>query len=316
MSYMKNSMELTKKELLYQFKSQKLFILCVLILGILFLHLFGLHNAAINNYNMYLQTEQMYRENGFDIIESLKEDNHVITDNNSSVSSNPLKEDFVSLAVSIQNLTPDSIISNSLEYFIFVFGTLLFGIYASYIATYDYKYRTHKFFSTRYKQSEILTGKLLSVFLILLGSLFLISVVAYLASPILTSLIKKSVPIENYTLPGLGYESNFLSQLLFSIALLGFYVIVSFTVGFLFKNMFPITIFLLLYTLFIPVLGKYDIKNIFSFFAHKIFSFKARFVALRPLEISSACGIFILLAILACACISLFAVSSNRSSYN
>lgn len=315
MNYMKNSMEITKKELLYQLKSKSLIIFFLIIISVIVLHLYGLYTNVINNYDRYLQTEQMYKENGIDIIEALKETNYTVVDGNSSVSSNPLKEDFVSLAVSIQNLNHHNIISNSLEYFIFIFGTLVFGIYAAYIATYDYKYKTHKFFSIKYKQSEILTGKLLSLFLVLFSSLFLIGTVSYFSSSLLKYFVKKCVPIENYTIPGLSYERSLALQIIFTIALLGFYIIISYVVGFIFKNMFPITIFLLVYTLLLPVLGKYDIKNIFSFFAHKVFTFKARFVIFQPTEISPAYGIIVLILILLSACISLFAVS-KRSAYN
>lgn len=315
MNYMRNSMEIAKKEIFYQLKSKCLVIFFLIIITIVSLHLYGLCTNVINNYHRYLQTEQMYKDNGIDIIEALKETNYTVVDGNSSVSSNPLKEDFVTLAISIQNLNHHNIISNTLEYFIFVFGTLMFGIYSAYVATYDYKYKTHKFFSIKYKQYEILTGKFLSIFLVLLGSLFLIGAISYFTSPLLKYFVKKSVPIEKYIIPGLSYDCSLTLQILFTIALLGFYIIISYSIGFLLKSMFPITIFLLLYTLLIPVLGKYDIKNICSFFAHKVFTFKARFVVFQPLKISPVYGIIVITLMVLFACIILFA-TSQRSAYN
>lgn len=312
---MKNSMEITKKELLYQIRSKNLFIVTILTMVITLFHLYGLCANVTNSYHTYLQTEQMYKDNGMDIISALEEENYTVVNGNSQITSNPLKEDFVNLAVSIQNLDRENIISTSLEYFIFVFGTLIFGIYAAYVATYDYKYKTHKFFSIKYKQREIVTGKLLSVLIVLLFSLFLMSILSYIASPVLKYLVGRSVPVDKYVIPGMSYDTNLALQLCFTIAFLGFYIVISYTVGLLFKNMFPITIFLLLYTLLIPVLGKYDIKNIFSFFAHKIFAFKARFAAFQPTEISNATGIAILVFMLMAACI-LMAASSKRSLYN
>lgn len=312
---MRNSMEIAKKEIFYQLKSKCLVIFFLIIITIVSLHLYGLCTNVINNYHRYLQTEQMYKDNGIDIIEALKETNYTVVDGNSSVSSNPLKEDFVTLAISIQNLNHHNIISNTLEYFIFVFGTLMFGIYSAYVATYDYKYKTHKFFSIKYKQYEILTGKFLSIFLVLLGSLFLIGAISYFTSPLLKYFVKKSVPIEKYIIPGLSYERSLTLQIIFTIALLGFYIIISYVIGFILKNMFPITIFLLLYTLLIPVLGKYDAKNIFSFFARKVFTFKARFVVFQPTEIPPAYGIIVIILMLLSANIALFA-TSKRSAYN
>ncbi len=315
MNFMKNSVNVMQKELFYQLKSKRLVILLLTIVGIILLHLFGLYNSVISNYHLYLQTEQMYIENGLDIIESLKETNYVVTEGNTSITSNPLKEDFVNLAISIQNLDGTSIVSNSLEYFIFVFGTLIFGIYAAYVATYDYKFHTHKFFSSQYKQNELLTGKLLSIFLVLFSSLLLLGTIAYCASPILKWLVRKTVPTEKYALPGLSYENHLWIQILFTVALLGFYILISYTVAYILKNMIPITIFLLLYTLLIPVLGKYDVKNICSFFAQKIFSFKARFVVFQATDISPACGASVIVLMLLVAGIALF-FTSKRSAYN
>ena len=76
---------------------------------------------------------------GIDIIEALQADNNITVDGNTTFTDNPLKEDFVNLAISIQNLKPNNVIANTLEYITFVFCTLVFGIYASHIATYDYK---------------------------------------------------------------------------------------------------------------------------------------------------------------------------------
>ena len=310
----KNSLTLTKKELFFQFKSKVLLILFCSVTVIMAFHFYGLYHNVINNYNLYLETEQMYIDNGLDILESLKEANYTVSNGNSTITSNPLKEDFIALAVSIQNLDSSHMVSNSLEYFIFVFGTIIFGIYAAYAATYDFKYRTHKTFSVKYKQMELLSGKLLSIFLVLFTSLLLLSAAAFAASPFLKYLVKKSVPIEKYVIPELVYEANIVVQLLFAMALLGFYMIVSFAAGYVIKNMLPVTIFLLLYTLFIPVLGRYDIKNICSFFARRIFTFQSRFVIFESVAISPVWGLGIVALVLVLAFFSLL-VSSRRSQY-
>lgn len=311
----KNSLTLAKKELFFQCKSKSLVILLCSIAIITAFHFYGLYHSVINNYDLYLQTEQMYLENGLDIVKSLKETNYTVADGNSTITSNPLKEDFIALSVSIQNLNSANMISNSLEYFIFVFGTILFGVYAAYVATYDFKYRTHKTFSVKYKQPELLSGKLLSIFLVLAGSLCLLGASAYAVSPLLKYLVRKTVPTEKFVIPDLACEKDIVLQLLFALALLGFYMIVSFAAGYLIKNMLPVTIFLFLYTLLIPVLGKYDIKNICSFFASKIFSFQARFVIFEPAKISPSLGLGIAACILALAFFTMFA-ASKRSQYH
>lgn len=315
MTYMKNYMEIIKKELFYQLKSKGLLILILITISITFLHVYGLYNSVLNNYNRYLKTEQSYKENNMDILEALKEENDPVKNGNTTITNNPIKEDFLKLATSIQNLDQGYIISNSLEYFIFVFGTMIFGIYAAYIATYDYKYRIHKFFSIKYKPIELLIGKILSTLLVLLLNILVMGLISYFASPILKSLVNREVPIENFIIPGLEYNNNIGLQLIFTISLLGFYILISCIISYILKNMLPCTLFIIAYTILIPVLGKYDIKNIYSFFAHKIFSFQSRFRIMDAIEISPICGIGFIVLMIISSFIALIAIS-KRSLYS
>ena len=63
-------------------------------------------------------------------------------------------------------------------------------------------------------------------------------------------------------------------------------------------------------------MGAYDIKNIISFFAHKIFNFKSRFIIFEATEISDVVGIVILLGIMIGLGIIVGLVSFRRSRYN
>ena len=80
--------------------------------------------------------------------------------------------------------------------------------------------------------------------------------------------------------------------------------------------MLPVTLILSLYTLLIPTLGAYDLKNIISYFAHKVFDFQSRFVIFEPVEISSFWGAVILVSIVTFLLILVKIISLNRSKYN
>ena len=143
MKSINNILQVANKELYYQWHSKKIVILVFILLVISTSHLIGLHNRVISSHNRYQRTEMAYKENGIDIVEALQEPNNIYVEDNSKITSNPLKDDFISLAIAIQNLKPRNIISNTLEYLVFVFCTLIFGIYAAYVATYDFKYKTY-----------------------------------------------------------------------------------------------------------------------------------------------------------------------------
>lgn len=102
----------------------------VVILTLCIIHLIGLHNNVESSYNRYLNTEQWYIQNGIDTIEALESDNNVVIEGASKTTDNPLKDDYITLSIAIQNLKPQNVIGNTLEYLVFTLCTLIFGIYA------------------------------------------------------------------------------------------------------------------------------------------------------------------------------------------
>lgn len=316
MKFMRNIVETTKHEIFFQMKSKCIIYIILLLTIITIIHMFGLYNSVLNNYQMYNHTKQLYIENGIDIIEALKDDNIVYANQNSSITNNPIKEDYINLAISIQNVLPMNAISNTYEYFLFVFGTLIFGIYSAYIAAYDFKFRTYKIISTMYSQNEILLGKICSIFILIFVSMVFMAALAWGFSYPVKFLISNKLPINEYLIPGLKYTNSILEQFIFAVAILVLYTIIGFSISYITKNMLPVTLILSLYTLLIPTLGAYDLKNIISYFAHKVFDFQSRFVIFEPVEISSFWGAVILVSIVTFLLILVKIISLNRSKYN
>lgn len=315
--FITNFIEIVKKEIYFQIKSKSFLVILFLVSFITVIHMFGLYNQVVNSYDMYLHTKEMYRDNNVDIVDALSEDNVYYMDRNSKVTNNPIKEDYLNLAIAIKNIEPLNAVSNTLEYFLFVFGTLIFGIYAAYVSSYDFKYRMFKVFSANYSQGQILFGKIGSIIGGMCASIAYMTFLAYLLSFVIKFFVENKIAVKEYIIPTMEYvHTNITIQIIFAVLLLTFYIMVGFSIGFIFKNMLPATLLFLIYTLFVPVMGAYDIKNIVSFFAHKIFNFKSRFIIFEATEISDAVGIAILLGIMIGLGIIVGIVSFRRSRYN
>ncbi|MFV0314707.1 MAG: hypothetical protein ACK5I7_06330 [Anaerotignum sp.] len=313
---MRNLSQVIKKELLYQLYSKKVAILLLILVSLCVVHLVGLFNGVVSSYNMYQRTENMYIEQGIDIIESLQAENNIVVDGNTTFTDNPLKEDFVNLAISIQNLKSNNVIANTLEYITFVFCTLIFGIYASHIATYDFKYKTHKSMSVHYEQNEIVIGKLLSIIIVMVSTLAIALLFTFFASFAVNIMIKNTVPVENFTIDIFNYQHTLLSQCSFVFAVLSFYIVVGFSMAYILKSMVIPSITLLLYTLLLPILGAYDFRNVISHFSHSLFSFTARFNMFKPEPIDNLLGILILVGSASILFGLLLIIANKRSSYD
>ncbi len=316
MKFTSNIFHIVNNELYYQWHSKRIFIVFIILLFLCAAHLLGLHNDVFSSYRRYKTTEETYMENGIDIIEALEADNNSYVDGNARIVDNPLKEDFIALSVSIQNLKPQNIIGNTLEYLVFVFCTLLFGIYAAYVATYDFKFKTYKFGSVRNRQIDILLGKIMSVIIVMFITLTISLLLVFAGSFIVNAIVSRQIPIENYAIDIFNYEYGVPLQGLLSFLVICFYIVAGFCIGFLAKSMVIPAIALLLYGLFVPVLGTYDFRNIFSYFSHKIFTFTARFVMFTPKPINETIGIAITVAATIIMLALIFGVSQKRSSYN
>ncbi|NLK97652.1 hypothetical protein [Defluviitalea saccharophila] len=316
MKSINNILQVANKELYYQWCSKKIAILLFILLFLSIFHLIGLHNRVITSYNRYQRTEMTYRENGIDIVKALEQPNNVYVENNSKITSNPLKDDFISLAIAIQSLKPRNIISNTLEYLVFVFCTLIFGIYAAYVATYDFRFKTYKFVSVGDNQRDIILGKLLSVIITMTGTMVFVLIFTFIGSFIVNPIVVAKVPVKDFTIDIFNYEYGIIPQLFLSFIVILFYVIVGFSIGFILKSMLIPTIGLLLYGLFIPVLGAYDFRNIISYFSHQVFTFTARFVMFKPMPINEVLGILLTLATAVILFVVLFTVAKKRSAYS
>ena len=193
-----NISKIIKREMYYQWHSKSVAMLFIILLFLNIIHLVGLYDGVISAYERFKNTENHYRELGIDIAEALSEPSESYVKGNTRVVTNILKDDLISLILAIQSIKPNNIVGSTLEYLIFVFCTLVFGIYASYVATYDFKYKTYKLVAVRYRQPDIVTGKLIAVSLVMAGTLVTILFIAYFVSYVINAIVEKQIPVESY----------------------------------------------------------------------------------------------------------------------
>ncbi|MCL1989280.1 MAG: hypothetical protein FWG67_00155 [Defluviitaleaceae bacterium] len=318
MTLTENIFHMTKRELLYQWHSKKITLITIILFTLCGIHLFNLYSQVVRNYELYVRTEQRLISEGFDIIEILSEDLDITHEGEggSVLISNPLKYDFINLSISIQHLEPQNIISNTLEYIVFVFCTLIFGIFASFSATHDFKSKTYKFISIQNTQVAIIIGKLISIIIIKIITLGLALGFTFIGAIITRQLVNNQVPTHLYAMDNFNYIHGLFSQLLLTFTILLFYLIIGFSLGFIFKNLILPTIILFAYGLLIPILGAYDFRNIFSHFAHQVFLFNARFRLFPPTEINNSLGVA-LLTVTSILLLSLvFLIAKKRDAYS
>jgi hypothetical protein len=165
-------------------------------------------------------------------------------------------------------------------------------------------------------QIEILVGKFLSIIFVMFATLTTVLIINFIGSFIVNSIISNQVPVENFTIDIFNYTNGITLQLLLSILVITFYIIIGFSISFLLKNMIFPSIILLLYGLLLPVLGAYDFRNIFSYFSHKVFNFTARFEMFTPKPINEINAILIIILTIIVLISITFIISKKRSSYN
>lgn len=316
MKFIKSIFLVSKRELYYQWHSKAIILLFLILLALGGLHLFGLYNNAVNAYNLYRRTEQWYIENNIDILEALGEPINRVVQGSSVTIDNPIRADFTNLAISIQNIMPQNVIGNFLEFIIFVFCTVIFGIYAGYIASYDYKFKTYKIVSTKYSQLYIIFGKILSIIFAMIITIGFTILAVFFGSFFVVNLISSYIPINEFTIDILNFEHGLYIQMLLSFFILVFYTIVGFSIAYISKTVITTTIILFLYGFIFPILGVYDFRNIFAYFAYEVFTFNARFVMVLPMQINVYLGVAIVIFTIVIALAVVLVAAKNRSAYN
>ncbi|ANY65479.1 hypothetical protein BBD42_02610 [Paenibacillus sp. BIHB 4019] len=290
-----------KDELKYQIYSKTLLLIFIITIGLSTLNLFGLVSKAEGTYDVYVKTYNEFKDAGIDVEAMLKSPiNRDIKQNGSdrlTKVDNPVRFQFEEAGAASQLLKGTNIITNTLEWLDFVFFPIIFTLLGIHFVSYDYKYKTYKLKVIKAKWNKLFAGKLFALFTCTFFIFIFTLIASYMIGLYFHSQVVNRIPIEQFSsLPQIE-NNKFIIQLVFSLFICIFFSLIGFLMGILFKSFILPTIIFLVFNLLLPVLGKYDIRNMIAIISHEIFEFKGRFILFMPAYIPLYQSIMLLVSI-------------------
>ncbi|PQP83090.1 hypothetical protein C0Q44_17290 [Paenibacillus sp. PCH8] len=307
----------TKKELKYQWYSHIIWIVVIISVFISLLNIYNLKSKAASSYELYVKTYNLYKEEGMDVDKMLDMPINISGTGSEQVVDNPVRYRLAEAGDAIGLLKNSSIITNTLEWMTFVFFPIIFVIYSIYIASYDYKYKTIRIKATQMSSSKLITSKLLSLYLGVLIIFVTTTLVSFMAGYLFHQQLINEIPNDILARFNTSLDhNNLIVQLLFSLMISLIFASIGFLLGILFKSALIPVILFFVYDFIVPVLGKYDIRNIISVIAHDIFDFKGRFQLFKPTPVSEITSFSILIIVFVLSILLSYVCFSRQSKYS
>lgn len=270
-------------------------------------------NSIESSYLQYTETLDNYEK--YNVSLNIDDDYSVITEGNNKTIKNPLKFDLIQLAINLDNVKSGKFISSTLEYFTFVFGTYIFSLLGAYIATYDYEFQTLKNKCSRINIGNVVISKSMFLFFVASISSIVICLVSFAISFLLQNQVAGNNYLDKFKVPVIEYDVSIIQQILFVVVILTIFAILGFTLANIVSKM-SISIGLIsIYLFVIPVHYKYDIRNIISYFAHKIFYFNGKFTLFDPMIINEQLGLLVLVLVIPLMTIINISVMKKKRIY-
>ena len=240
-------------------------------------NLFTLNKSISNQYNIYTQTLNNYKDNGLDINKALSTDYKINTKNNIEEIDNILRYDFDEVSKAIESINPVNSVDSNLSYLTFVFLPIIWGVYGAIVGSYDFKYKTLKVRSILSKNKNILLSKQLSItIVIILNTIISVLIFSILSFVLYNSILSNNILKEFVTFSRLNIVDSIL-QILFSIIISIIFSNIGLVLGMVSKNGLIASLTICLYNLLIPNLGIYDLKNLIMNLGSKIYTFNESF---------------------------------------
>jgi len=304
-----------KNELMYLLYSKIYIILLLLLCGIFFAILFMNYNSVFDSYDSYVRTKQYYQENNLDIEEDLSGTYTYEKVGDTVNVSNPILYYKECVGRFLYAASPEYTTSQMLESSI-LFFPLLFGILGLVVSNNDYKYKTIKLKSVMVSKRDFGIFKQLSIiissFSILAAALLIAKIAGYLEY----SIVCTKLPVSDFYLGGMLPRSTVFTKVMFGYGIALLYAEIGYTLGIVFKNTLVGAAAIAAYTLAVPNLGKFDLKNSLYYFAHNVFDF----YGVISLEASKETSLFAAISVVVILFILFItvnmAVITRRSSYD
>lgn len=302
---MKIMLRLIEREFKYLHYSKLIYTFILIIVAVNALSLWGNANMLKKQYNEYLEHIDRYRQLGYNVEELLKKEMHVKTENiNGSLrvtTDNPLKYSQSEVAKYLFIVSPRYFTHNTLELITFLLGPMIFGIFGALYAFYDYKYKVVQVKAVNYRWKDWLIAKqitsILSILVILIVGLLVTEVITLLSNHLITRGIDPNLVV--YT--PLDLKTSIIVKTLVSVMCNSVFSMIGFFMVVLGRSVVVPTVAIVVYNTLIPMVGKYDLKNIFSNIGHEVFEFYSfTFRLVQPIEMNTSLAIALSLGIIAC----------------
>ncbi|MFO6496104.1 MULTISPECIES: ABC transporter permease [Bacillus] len=316
----KNIYKILKNELAYQYYSKMLLLLIIPLLLISFGYIYFQYQNTEGSYRLFLKTEAEYKQLGIDIQKALdspvkvKEGELKSKDGDGEIVENILRYDYENFVLSLHNLQPKQAVVTTMEWMGFILFPLAFTLYAIYISSYDIRFKTVKIKAVRHDWKSVLLAKQCSVYMVLLVGMSAVLCAAYVSSLILYSQAARTIPVDQFTIPEVS-KSNILLQFIVIAAVSFIFTTIGFYLGILLRSFAAPALLYIIYSLLVPVLGKFDLKNLLSNLGHAVFNFNGHFKLFTPVKVEIFPIILILAAAIGLLSAAAYYAAHRQSKY-
>lgn len=316
----KNIYNIFKKELAFQSYSKMLVMLLLPLLFISSGYIYVHYKNTIDSYQQFKKTEDEYKELGIDIKQALaspvkvKEGELKSEDGDGEIVENILRFDYENFVLSLHHLEPKQSVIMTLELMGFIIFPLAFTLYAIYISSYDIRFKTVKVKAVSHDWKSVLLAKQCSVYMVMAAAVIAVVCTAYVSSFVFYSLASRAIPVGEFTKPAVS-KSNIPLQLVVVLAVSFIFSTVGFYLGVLFRSFITPALLYIVYSLLIPALGRFDLKNLLSNLGHAVFSFSGGFKLFTPVKVDMIPVVIILAASIGLLSAVTYYMAHRQSKY-
>jgi len=258
-------------------------------------------DAAVRSaYRDYLQQRRSATEAGEDPDAMLSLPVHVrVTgsgDAQVTETDNPVRESLDALAGAVRSVRPGVFVPTALGTMTLLVGPLAFSVWGVALATYDYSNKTVKLKAARGPWPQVVGAKIVAGVTTMAAVVAVAVALSEAAAQVLWWYVLRGVPGHDVSVR-LGQPAHSPTSLIaqYAVAVLVGAVFCTLGVcgGVVFRRSLIPLVIAAVYNLFIPSMGRYDLKNATAVVARGVFSFgrDSQIITPLPLEPALACGI-------------------------
>jgi hypothetical protein len=318
-NFINNIFRILNKEIKYQIYAKVFGVVFFILLVFVLLNLYTNSNQLKSSYQLYQQSLQSYEVHGESIKDAMAAPS-IVTEqsdgfgSNSMTVENTLRYDYDQTALLLFMNNPKNLPSQALELISFVIIPIVFGIYGTYLATYDHKYKTIKIKALQNNWVQVIISKQLSVLGFSIVILPIILLCSYVFGWIVYPATVNGIPTDIFILEKTPVE-NLLMQYLLCLTICNIFSTLGFLLGTALKSFIASSMIIIAYNVFIPVLGKYDLKNIIAVLGHKVFNFNGSFKLFEPKQTSlMEASLYVITVVVFSSAVTYY-ISTRQSKY-